>query len=172
MEGDNRNISSGTSLKILVTLNETNIGRYEDRLEMSLQDLRLKKTFFISRIVRVIIGDRVDHEQLKASAPYTPYSAAPKKPIRKIIEGEQPPALTSIPYIKILPQAPIPKPLHEALSEGSTAEIMEKIRRSFLPHTLNSRTHARYFKILLWVEEQRAEYVALSLPLFVISYHL
>ena len=142
-------------------MNQTYIGRYEDRLEMSFKDVRSNKTFFISRGVRVIIGDKEDHEQLKASAPYKPRSAVAKKPIRKIIEGEKPPTMTSIPYVKKLSPAPIPKRFQEALSEGSISELIEKLRRGFLPGTLDARSHTRYFKALLWVDEQRAEYVAL-----------
>ena len=129
---------------------------------MSFKDLRSKKKFFISRGVRVIIGDKEDHERLKASAPYKPRSAVPKKPIRKIIEGEKPPTMTSIPYKKKLSLAPIPKKLQEALSEGSVTDIIEKMQSGFLPGTLDLRSHSSYFKTLLWVDEHRAEYVALS----------
>jgi helicase MOV-10 len=140
-------------------LKQTYIGRYEDRLEMSFQDLQTKKKFFISRALRVIIGSKEGHEQLKASKPYVPRSAAPRKVERKIIRGIKPPALTSIPYVKKFKQALIPKRLQDAVSNGSTPEIIERTRSDFLPPTLDSQSHARHFKTLLWVEEQRAQYV-------------
>jgi helicase MOV-10 len=144
-------------------LKQTYIGCYEDRLEMFFQDLQSKKKFFISRALRVVIGNKEDHEQLKASKSYVPRSQAtvPKKAERKIIQGIKPPALTSIPYVKKLKPELIPKKLQDAVSDGSTAEIIKKIRSGFLPPTLNSHSLARHFKALLWVEEHRAQYVEL-----------
>ena len=138
---------------------------------MSFLDLQTKKKFFISRALRVVIGNKEDHEQLKASKPYVPRSTVPKKPERKIIEGIKPPALTSIPYVKNLKLARIPKKLQDAISDGSTAEIIERIRSDFLPPTLNSQSLARHFKILLWVEEHRAQYVELFLPFLSLIKH-
>lgn len=74
--------------------------------------------------------------------------------------------MTSIPYTIKLPRALIPKKLQEVISEGSTTEIIEKLRRGFLPGTLDSRSHTRFFKTLLWVDEQRAEYVVWFYPSF------
>ncbi|KAK2465578.1 hypothetical protein APHAL10511_002470 [Amanita phalloides] len=157
-DGKNSIITSRCSVKLKITLNQTHIGRYEDRLELIFENVQSKRQFLISRSIRVVLGDKEDQQNLKASSSYISRSrTAPRKPETKIIKGEKPRLMGSIPYIVKLPGATIPPALLAALSEGSRVEITERIRATFLPAILDPRTHAKYFKTLLWIEEHRTE---------------
>ncbi|PFH46786.1 hypothetical protein AMATHDRAFT_50790 [Amanita thiersii Skay4041] len=145
----NRVINPRQSVKLIITLNQQYIGRYEDRLEFVLKDIQLRKRFFISRSVRAIVGNREDHEKLKPKAPYVP-----KKWTKRSVK---PPSLQAIPYIGTLPRAHIPRTISAILAEGSVKEITSHIKRTFLPAVLDSDTFGRHFKALLWVEETRME---------------
>lgn len=155
--GDNRDINTRSSVKLIVALSQMHIGRYEDRLELTFEDIQLRKTFLISRPVRAIVGNQQDHEQLKAKAPYIPRPRTERKKERSITEGEEPPSLKIIPYVDRLPKAPIPQNLLSILSERSTKDIVDGLRRAYLPTELNADTYARYFKTLIWIEEHRTE---------------
>lgn len=131
-------------------------------IEFQFMDEQLKKAFVISRTVRVIVGDSTAHEQLKARAPYVPRVRTRRAPETNVVEGVAAPSLNAIPYVTRLPRAAIPPHLLAtlALSSHPTRENLESIRRGFLPRVLDSETHGRHFKALLWVEEHKMEYVS------------
>lgn len=133
------------------------IGRYEDRLEMTFEDIQLKKQFLISRVVNAVVGNKEEHEKLKARAPYVPRRRTERKPEARIVEGVKPPSLNIIPYVGRLPKAPIPSGLLAMVSEGSVKETVDRLRRAYLPATLDSDSFARHFRTLIWIEEQRSE---------------
>lgn len=156
-EGYNRDITPRLSVKIIVTLRQMYIGRYEDRLEMTFEDIQLKKRFLISRAINAVVGNKEEHEKLKATAPYIPRRRTERKPETRIIEGVRPPALNAIPYVGKLPQAAIPRDLLAMLSDGSVKETVNRLRRAYLPGILDSDSFARHFRTLIWIEEQRSE---------------
>ncbi|KAJ7484319.1 P-loop containing nucleoside triphosphate hydrolase protein [Mycena latifolia] len=157
LHGPNRMIGSNTTYTFTVTVRQDHNGRAEDRLEILFEDSQLKKRFVIARILRVIVGDRADHESLRPIAPYVPRKRTTRQPETNVVEGVLPPALKAVPYIAPLPKAPIPNNLAAALSTGSTPTIVANLRRLYLPPILDSNTYARHFKHLLWIEEFRME---------------
>jgi hypothetical protein len=59
-----------------------------------------------------------------------------------------------------LPQAGIPTNLLEGLKEEENLlEVLDIIRTSFLPVTLDSTSHCRRFRVLLWIEEYKLGWV-------------
>ncbi|KAF8632166.1 hypothetical protein AX17_004907 [Amanita inopinata Kibby_2008] len=156
-EGSNREVTPRLCVKLTVTLNQQHIGRYEDRLEMTFQDLVLKKQFLISRPVRAIVGNKADHEMLKAKTPYVPRQRTTRRIETRVVDGVAPPSLKMIPYVGKLPKAEIPRQLLETLSGGTTKEVIDRIRRIYLPTTLDSDSFGRHFRHLLWIEEVRTE---------------
>lgn len=157
IEGENSIITYGKPITIRVEFQQTNNGRYEDRAEFLFEDIQLKKKFFISRALRVIVGNKADHELLRPRAPYVPKERLERQLELNIIEGVAPPSLKAIPYVFKLPEAPIPKALLSTLSNGSVSEMVNRVRKVYLPAVLNSDTYPRHFKHLLWVEEFRME---------------
>lgn len=136
-------------------------GRYEDRLEILLEDERLRQRFVIVRPVRAIIGSKEDHELLKPKAPFVPRERIVREPETEILKGVFPLALKAVPYVVPLLHADIPKHLSSSLSKGSTADVISSIRRIFLPKVWDSSTYGQHFKTLLWIEEHRMEFVFL-----------
>jgi helicase MOV-10 len=153
----NRTIGYNATYSFAVTLRQNHNGRAEDRLEILFEDLQLRKRFIIARILRVIVGNRSDHETLRPVAPYKPRKRTARQPETDVVEGIHPPSLKAVPYVVTLPKAPIPANLASALSTGSTKSIVDKIRSLFLPSVLHSDTYARHFKTLVWSEEFRME---------------
>ncbi|KAJ6600007.1 P-loop containing nucleoside triphosphate hydrolase protein [Mycena vulgaris] len=157
LNGPNRMIGYNTTYAFAVTLRQEHNGRAEDRLEILFEDLQLKKRFIIARILRVIVGNRADHDLLRPIAPYVPRKRTARQPETDIVEGVLPPSLKAVPYVVPLPKAPIPNNLASTLSTGNTASIVANLRRLYLPPILDSNTYARHFKYLLWIEEFRME---------------
>jgi helicase MOV-10 len=119
--------------------------------------VQLRKRFIIARILRVIVGNRGDHEMFRPTVPYVPRKRSARQPETKVVEGVLPPSLNAVPYVVPLPKAPIPSNLASTLSTGNTMSIVTNIRRLYLPPVLDSKTYARHFKHLLWIEEFRME---------------
>ncbi|KIL62873.1 hypothetical protein M378DRAFT_128311, partial [Amanita muscaria Koide BX008] len=157
VEGANRNITTITPVTIQVTFKQKHIGRYEDRLEMVFEDVQLAKRFLISKSLSAIVGNKADHETLKAKAPYVPQPRTSREPELEVVEGIQPPATKAVPYVDRLPHAHIPSPLLSMLSSGTTGDIVARVRRTYLPREFSSETYARFFKHLLWIEEYRSD---------------
>lgn len=141
------------------------IGRYEDRIELTFEDSSLNKRFVISRPLRAIVGSEAEHDALKPTSPYIDPRSERGRPARRmpdsegpVISGDPPPSLNTVKYVLPLPRAKIPKPLLDMLNgleDVSLARQIEEVRSTFLPEALNSRTHAKRFKHLLWMEEYR-----------------
>jgi helicase MOV-10 len=151
-------VRTNTPVKLVITLRQSHIGRYEDRLELTFRENQLRKTFVITRTLKAIIGSKADHEALRPRAPYVPRSRSTRHDIRDIVEGVRPPALKSIRYIGSLPKAVIPPRLKALLfgSEGRKA-ILKNLEELFIPREFNSKTYANRFKYLLWIEEAKME---------------
>ncbi|KAL4254212.1 DNA2/NAM7 helicase family protein [Pleurotus pulmonarius] len=150
-------IKYGSPVAISVTLRQAYDGTCEDRLEMRFKDEKLGKEFAVSRRLRAIIGNREALELLRPVAPYVPRQRTTRLAEKEVVEGVFPPALKAIPYIGRLPHAHIPTPLATTLSSGSRKEIIDRVRKAFLPRSVDSETYGRFFKNLLWIEEHRME---------------
>ncbi|KAI0371390.1 P-loop containing nucleoside triphosphate hydrolase protein [Pilatotrama ljubarskyi] len=152
--GEARKLVLGQVIRIHVTFRQTQRGRYQGRLELTLQDAS-QRAFIIIRQLYAVVGNKEDHELLKAVAPYVHRRPAKWQPDTSTVEGQRPPALDVVKWARPLPQSAIPARLAQALSVRSTREAVEAIRTAHLPSALSVTTHGRHFQILLWVEEQR-----------------
>jgi helicase MOV-10 len=170
-EGIGRQLSSLHPLRINVKFREEYIGHYQDRIEIQLEEKRLKKAFNISRMVYAIVGDPSLREQLKPRQPYIPRIRGPREPETRVIGGVPPPSLQAIPYVSRLPTADIPKHLLSSLAASSTpsTENVQMIQDTYLPKLFDAQSHGRHFNVLVWIEEHKMEYV---LVLFLCSGHL
>ncbi|KAF5389777.1 hypothetical protein D9757_006011 [Collybiopsis confluens] len=153
LNAPSRIISSRSSLTFTVKMTQAHLGRAEDRIEFFFEDIKLKSRFIITRPLRVIVGSQVDHEMLKPKTPYVPRKRTERQPETEIVEGEAPPSTKAIPYVDKLTFANIPRNLETTLATGSTKEIIDRVRRLFLPSVLTSQTYAKHFKHLVWAEE-------------------
>lgn len=146
---------------------QTNIGRYEDRLEFTFEDTQLKKKFIIARLLTVVVGDKADHEALQPRIPYVPRTRSIYKPITEVVEGVKPPALHAIRYVVQLPKANIPVQLQTILTGADgPSKLLKTIKAIIMPVSLVSNTYGRHFKNLLWIEEFKMEYVTFILGLY------
>lgn len=156
-----RNVTSRSPIQLAVSFKEPFIGRYEDRLELVFEDTQLNKKFVIARSLKVIVGNKAEHEALQPKTAYVPRTRSTHKiiPEQDIVEGVKPPALNAIRYVISLPKATIPTHLHNILaSSETTAKVVSTVRQVFMPQDFNSDTYGRHFKQLLWVEEFKSEY--------------
>ncbi|KAF9057242.1 P-loop containing nucleoside triphosphate hydrolase protein [Panaeolus papilionaceus] len=137
------------------------IGRYEDRLEFTFEDKRLKTTFVIIRILRAVVGDQYLHQQLQPRAPYARRARTQRHVITKtnVIPGVKPPSQTAIRYVGSLPRANIPEFLQRVLDNRglSTRKILQEVQK-MMPATVDAASYGKWFKMLLWVEERKMEY--------------
>lgn len=147
----------GTTLTITTAFRSEFIGRYEDRLEFTFEDVRLQKQFIISRALRSVVGSQADHDRLRPIAPFTPRKRTTRQVENEVIEGPVPPEMKIVPYVTRLPPAKIPSGLASVLSTGLVRDIVGRVRNVHLPGVFNTDTYARHFKTLLWIEECKAE---------------
>lgn len=152
-------VAHRTFISLEIGFRQSHIGRYEDRLEIVLEDVSLKKQFIIAKPLRAIVGNSADHELLKPKAPFVPRPRTKRQEETDVVEGVPPTALNAVPYLGRLPRAVMPGPLFTDLSSGSFSDILGRVRRVYLPGALDSNTYGRYFKHLLWIEEFRMESV-------------
>ncbi|KAH6909396.1 hypothetical protein BKA70DRAFT_1221656 [Coprinopsis sp. MPI-PUGE-AT-0042] len=106
----------------------------------------------------VVVGNEEEHEALRPKIPYTPRPKTAREVIKTTVKGVAPPATNAIPYVGALPRAMPPAQLLVVLNGSEPIKKqVDHIKRVHLPRDLSSATYARHFKILLWVEEQKAE---------------
>jgi helicase MOV-10 len=141
----------------MVKFNQRHRGRYEDRVDIILEDVSIRQRFVITRSLRVTVGNKEDHELLKPRAPYVPRKRTRREPETEILPGVEPASLRAIPWVVPLPHADIPKNLSSILSQGSFTQVIGTVRRVLLPQALSSATYNRHFQSLLWIEEHRME---------------
>lgn len=161
-EGGNGPLSNSQPAVVTVNFARKDIGRYQDRLELEFEDLQTKKRFVISRLAQAIVGDPALHQQLKAKTPYSQRRPTQREPETNVVKGVKPPALKAISYVKELPRPEIPSRLLSSLnaSPPSSPRNVRAIQSTFLPRAFNEKSHGEHFKILIWIEEHRMEYVS------------
>ncbi|OCH84003.1 P-loop containing nucleoside triphosphate hydrolase protein [Obba rivulosa] len=132
------------------------LGNYEGHVEISFEDA-VKRRFIIVRQVKAIVGDTADHELLKARIPYKGRVRVPWRKGQMLLPGRRPPALDAVPWVKKLPAAPIPDFLSTILTTQPEDTAKATLCTSRIPETLDHQNHGKFFKLLLWTEEFRAE---------------
>ncbi|TFK28523.1 RNA helicase [Coprinopsis marcescibilis] len=151
-------ITPTRSVAVVVSFYQQFIGRYEDRLELTFEDVQLQKRFLISRHLHVIIGNQHEYEALRPVIPYVPKPRIARDPEVHVVEGVAPPSTRSIPYVAPLPRAAIPGHLLTVLNgTDPTKKQIEHIKRIHLPKAVSCLTYSRHFKNLIWIEEHRTE---------------
>ncbi|KAJ7054531.1 P-loop containing nucleoside triphosphate hydrolase protein [Mycena amicta] len=145
------------SYTFTVTFRQGFLGRAEDLLEIIFEDVQLRKRFAIVRTLSGHVGNREDHDAIRPVAPYVPRKRTDRQPETTVVEGVFPQSRKAVPYVGTLPKAPIPTNLASILSTGNTKNIVDTVRKLYLPSVFDSNGYGRHFKQLLWIEEHRME---------------
>lgn len=135
---------------------EGNRGRFQDRLELVFFDVTGQKQFAIVKPLFVIVGNKSDYEDLKPTAPYIPKKKIQREPVKELTHGERPPALAAVKWIKKLPAFDYPKALKTILDMPTMKEKIRLLRSGFVPRELSSASHARWFHVMLYIEEHQS----------------
>ncbi|KAI0824891.1 P-loop containing nucleoside triphosphate hydrolase protein [Trametes gibbosa] len=148
-------LSPGRPATVVIRLHYQNRGRCDGRLEVHFKNSTTQATFIVIRQLRAIVGDAANHQLLQPAAPYVRRGRAPWKHGGAILDGNRPPALGDVVWVKKLPPSLIPSDLNTILGKGATRETINAVRTRFLPGTLGSLSHGQHFRVLLWTEEFR-----------------
>ncbi|KAG6906077.1 hypothetical protein DXG01_016020 [Tephrocybe rancida] len=152
-----QSLSSTVPARFSIALTQTYIGRCQDRAEFLLEDTQLRTRFVIVRQLECIVGNEVDHAQLRPIAPYIPRPKTARQLELDVVEGVRPPSTKAVPYVVPLPRAFVPSALATTLSTGKPEAKLARIRSVFLPREFNTVGYSRQFKHLLWIEEYQME---------------
>jgi helicase MOV-10 len=131
-------------------------------LEILFEDTSVRKRFMIVRSLQAIVGSSADHALLQPVAPYKGSKRPARAVITHVIPGVSPEALKAVPWVVHLPLAKIPAGLLSALTQHSGSKIIDRIKSTILPQTLDSQTHGQFFKHLIWIEERQLECVVFA----------
>lgn len=143
-------------VQIPVTFQHHQRGKYDGRLEITFRHSATQRTFIVVRRLRAAVGNVSDQELLRPTAPYTKNKRVKWRDNGAVVEGERPPSLDDIPWIRRLPKARVPKGLSALLASGATREVINQIKSTYLPPKfVTPEAHAIRFKYLLWIEEAR-----------------
>lgn len=151
-------LTKDTVLTITIALKSPFIGRYEDRLELTFENVLQRKQFLVRTDLRGVVGDRAIHEALAPTAPYQPppqYGRRMKA--IEIIQGPPSPETNPSPGFRKLPKAVIPPVLAALLSTGSVEDTAKFLEPVWVPSEFKTTTYAQRFRALLWAEEYKAE---------------
>ncbi|KZV99658.1 P-loop containing nucleoside triphosphate hydrolase protein [Exidia glandulosa HHB12029] len=148
--------NGGTHTLYVTFDSQGTVGRFEDRLELTFQDVHLHQRFAIVRPVSCIVGNREDHDAIKPVAPYVPRvrSAVIPEHTLEIDEAPKPPALAAVRWVVRLPAYDIPPALEEVIAtSGRGWDLIRRLKTDFLPSRLRTDSYTRFFQTLLHVEE-------------------
>ncbi|KAI0646632.1 P-loop containing nucleoside triphosphate hydrolase protein [Trametes meyenii] len=152
--GNVRNLVPGRTICVLISFRQAQRGRYQGRVEITLRD-GTARPFIVIRQLKAIVGNKDDHQLLKAVAPYVRKRPAQWHSPTSVVDGDRPLALDAIKWVRTLPTSGIPARLSEILRAGSTRDAKAAIIQEFLDASLSVGTHGRHFQMLLWTEEWR-----------------
>ncbi|KAI0062692.1 P-loop containing nucleoside triphosphate hydrolase protein [Artomyces pyxidatus] len=143
--------------QIKIRLQQPEIGRYTDQLEISFEVTTTGKRFIILRSVVAVVGSQADHELLQPQAPYVPRRRARRRFQGHILEGVPPPRLQAVQWRGKLPKSRIPSAL-QALLSTPPENVAHEIKKRYLSgKPLSKKSYALFFKVLLWIEEVRMQ---------------
>lgn len=140
---------------MVIALEPSPLGRYQDHLELTFVDVKRREKFCIVRRVTATVGFRGDHEQLRPEAPYVKPTPPPREAPGRTIPVKRPPQWTATKWVNFLPEYPVPKALEDALDERKARKIL---RDEFLPSVFNIKSYGQFFQTLLHVEEIKQRY--------------
>ncbi|KAH9930514.1 P-loop containing nucleoside triphosphate hydrolase protein, partial [Epithele typhae] len=130
-------------------------GKHDGRLEVVFQHVASGRTFTVMRQLRAIIGKATAHTLLKPTAPFVRNRRVAWRGGGPVLEGERPPALNVITYIRKLPPSQIPSRLAAILTSTDHKEILHQVKTLFMQGKFNTNSHCSHFRALLWIEEIR-----------------
>jgi helicase MOV-10 len=133
-------------------------GRSNDRIQIVFVDTALQTQFVITRPLAAVVGNKADLDLTKPSAPYKPRTRTKQEPEKEIAHGIKPPQIAGIKWVVNLPQAFIPPRLEAVLGNQNRVVVVQDLKVTWLPETLNSETYGRHFTVLLHVEEAQMKY--------------
>jgi helicase MOV-10 len=153
----NTYLSARTPLKGTVVFDsQGSRGRFQDRLELMFYDTVTLRKFAIVKPLSIIVGNKEDYEILKPIAPYIPKKKLQREPIKQVTPGEPPEALAVVKWTaKLLPYE-LPKALKTILDMPVVKERIRLLRSGFVPRGLSSESHARWFHVMLFIEEHQS----------------
>jgi helicase MOV-10 len=120
-------------------------------------DSNSKRRFPICKPLAAVVGNKEDFELLKPVAPYVPIKLGQQEPVHEIVPGRRPESVAPVEWFTKLEQYNIPKLLKRILDIPNTTERMRRIKGEFLPRELTADTHAKWFHVLLYLEEHQSE---------------
>ncbi|KAJ2936839.1 hypothetical protein H1R20_g242, partial [Candolleomyces eurysporus] len=167
LKGRSNIIPPGTGAKatrtIFIAFHPGFPGQYEDTLELGFWHFGLKRSFVITRRVKAVVGDRDDHEQIRAREAYT----GPRRVERlqserlKIVRSLRPPTWTPTLWKEKLPGYDIPARVIEAAFgriEVARRKTNAKANvKSLMPGVFNVDTYGAWWQVLLYVEEEQVK---------------
>lgn len=159
IEGTNRRLDVENNIRAIVNFNEENVGFYEDHVEFLFEDALQHSRFVIVRPIQAVVASS-EYNDLLPKVLYFRKQRIIDDSEPTVVPGPPPSFAEGISYVKSLPWAAIPKRIHRILKDGGpVADIVRKLHLSPLPPNFVNATYATYFKMLLWAEESRCEYV-------------
>ncbi|KAI0777345.1 P-loop containing nucleoside triphosphate hydrolase protein [Trametes elegans] len=155
ISGGIQHVTATRPARIDIRFRSQNRGRFSGRLEITFQDTTTQRRFVVIRQLRAIVGNAADHDLLRPAAPYVRRGRAPWQKETEVLEGERPPAMEAVRWVKTLPPSTIPAALATLLGDGATRDAINQVKSRHLPATLKNESHGQYFRVLLWLEEYR-----------------
>ncbi|KAI0293936.1 P-loop containing nucleoside triphosphate hydrolase protein [Russula brevipes] len=157
LEGD-PHLWGNRHVRVIVRLRATEIGRYEDTLEIRFVRVFNNERFSVTRTVKATVGDADDYALLRPTAPYVPRRRADRQGIGRTVAGVPPERLLAIAWRTRLGRYRIPKSYHPILSTPPNrpepgVDIVPAKIRSLVPPILRRSSHSTMFSLLLWLEE-------------------
>jgi helicase MOV-10 len=149
-----------------VRLRATQIGTYQDTLEIRFARVSNSQLFSVTRTIKAIVGDPAGYALLLPTAPYVPRRRSDRQEISDgdVVGGVPPPRLTAIAWRFRLKPYKIPKNFRPILSlqpnrPDTGEDIVPTEIRSLFAKPLQLSSHANQFCMLLWLEEVSMECV-------------
>jgi helicase MOV-10 len=149
-----------------VRLRATQIGTYQDTLEIRFARVSNNQLFSVTRTIKAIVGDPAGYALLLPTAPYVRRRRSDRQEISDgdVVGGVPPPRLTAIAWRFRLKPYKIPKNFRPILSlqpnrPDTGEDIVPTEIRSLFAKRLQLSSHANQFCMLLWLEEVSMECV-------------
>ncbi|KAJ3573071.1 hypothetical protein NP233_g2668 [Leucocoprinus birnbaumii] len=132
----------------------SDVGRYENTLELVFVELTPRNVFLITRKVFATVGDPELHDHIRPDEPYTRDRGPAINLTGRILPGSRPPQWTKTHWAEKLPKYDVPPYVIEAAFGKNAGNAVQNVRR-LMPQTLNIQTYGEWFQYLLYVEEEQ-----------------
>lgn len=158
LKGKSKLIRPNSPRTVRVRFAASDVGRYEDTLELLFSDPHTRGVFLITRKLFATVGDPELHDRLGPEAPYTRNTGPTMNLTGKIMPSTRPPEWTKTKWTEKLPKYEVPAYVIEAAFGKGAGNPVQNVRR-LMPQTLNLQSYGDWFQYLLYVEEEQMRYV-------------